>query len=56
MDAAVGALKAGAFDFVTKPFEIEELKSAIAKAARQSDLNRENVVPEPERRSLEERK
>ena len=49
VDSAVEAMKAGAFDFVTKPFETVELKAIIAKAARQSDLNARNVVPgEPE--------
>jgi len=46
VDSAVEAMKAGAFDFVTKPFENAELKAIIAKAARQSDLNARNVVPE----------
>jgi len=46
VDSAVEAMKAGAFDFVTKPFEHAELKTIIAKAARQSDLNARNVVPE----------
>src|SRR5229473_2645588 len=46
VDSAVEAMKAGAFDFVTKPFENAELKSIIAKAARQSDLNARNVVPD----------
>src|SRR5437879_11152861 len=45
VDSAVEAMKAGAFDFVTKPFEHAELKAIIAKAARQSDLNARNVVP-----------
>src|SRR5437763_5270714 len=45
IDSAVEAMKAGAFDFVTKPFEHAELKAIIAKAARQSDLNARNVVP-----------
>src|SRR5437879_11007740 len=46
IDSAVEAMKAGAFDFVTKHFENAELKSIIAKAARQSDLNAHNVLPE----------
>src|SRR5437588_7896473 len=46
VDSAVEAMKAGAFDFVTKPFEHAELKAIIAKAARQSDLNARNVVPD----------
>jgi two-component system response regulator AtoC len=43
VDSAVGALKAGAFDYITKPFEQEELKKVIAKAARAHDLERQNV-------------
>ena len=46
VDRAVEAMKAGAFDFVAKPFEHAELKAIIAKAARQSDENAKNVVPE----------
>ncbi len=46
VDRAVEAMKAGAFDFVAKPFETAELKAIIAKAARQSDENAKNVVPE----------
>src|SRR5512132_685990 len=45
VDSAVGALKAGAFDYITKPFDQEELKKAIAKAARAHDLERQNVHP-----------
>jgi two-component system response regulator AtoC len=43
VDSAVAALKAGAFDYVTKPFEQEELRKVIAKAARANDLERQNV-------------
>ena len=53
VDAAVNAMRAGAFDFVTKPFETEELKAVLAKAGRQSDLNRSNVVPSPGRKYRE---
>jgi two-component system, NtrC family, response regulator AtoC len=45
VDSAVAALKAGAFDYVTKPFEQEELKKVIAKATRAHDLERQNVHP-----------
>jgi nitrogen regulation protein NR(I) len=47
IDKAVEAMKAGAFDFLAKPFDNADLKALIAKAARQSDYNQRNVVPEP---------
>src|SRR5437660_3118933 len=54
VDSAVEAMKAGDFDFVTKPVEHAELKTIIAKAARQSDLNARNVIPDvPGRRFTE---
>jgi DNA-binding NtrC family response regulator len=46
IDSAVEAMKAGAFDFLAKPFEHRELKAVIAKAARQSEYNARNVVPD----------
>ena len=54
IDSAVEAMKAGAFDFVSKPFEHSELKAIIAKAARQSDLNARNVVPDETGRRFNE--
>lgn len=39
---AVDALKKGAFDYVTKPFEQEEIRATVAKATRTLELNREN--------------
>src|SRR3989304_1025376 len=41
---AVDALKKGAFDFITKPFEQEELKNVIHKAVKTRDLSEEDVV------------
>jgi two-component system response regulator AtoC len=46
IDSAVEAMKAGAFDFLAKPFDHGDLKAIISKAARQSDYNQRNVVPE----------
>src|SRR5574341_1650151 len=43
VDSAVAALKAGAFDFITKPFAQEELRKVIAKAARAHEFERQNV-------------
>ena len=43
VDSAVQALKAGAFDYITKPFEQEELKKVIAKATRAHEFERQNV-------------
>jgi two-component system response regulator AtoC len=39
VDTAVEALKLGAFDYITKPFDRDELKSAIRKAARTRELS-----------------
>jgi DNA-binding NtrC family response regulator len=50
VDSAVAALKAGAFDYITKPFEQEDLKKVIAKAARAHDLERQNVQSASRRR------
>ncbi len=43
VDSAVQAIKTGAFDYVTKPFEQSELRQVIAKAARTRDLTRGNI-------------
>ncbi|WP_373045464.1 sigma-54-dependent transcriptional regulator [Vulgatibacter sp.] len=44
VDSAVSAIKTGAFDYVTKPFEQAELKQVIAKAVRTRDLGRSNLA------------
>lgn len=38
---AVEAMKLGAFDYLTKPFELEEMKLLLQAAVRQSQLERE---------------
>lgn len=46
---AVDALKKGAFDYITKPFEQEELKNVIKKAVRtRTLLNEEEVFSSPD--------
>lgn len=44
MDTAIGALRAGAQDFLQKPFRIDQLWYALDRAADQSRLKRENFV------------
>lgn len=41
VDSAVEALKVGAYDFVTKPFKIEELKNIVHRALELERLRRE---------------
>src|SRR5512144_926217 len=43
VDSAVAELKAGAFDYITKPFAQDELKKVIVKAARAHEIERQNV-------------
>jgi two-component system response regulator AtoC len=43
VDSAVQALKAGAFDYITKPFEQAELAKVIAKATRAHEFETLNV-------------
>ena len=38
IDTAVEALKSGAFDFVTKPFDKDEVRQIVAKALKTRDL------------------
>jgi nitrogen regulation protein NR(I) len=45
VDTAVEAMKAGAFDYITKPFEQEELRKVIAKATRARELEQQHVHP-----------
>jgi nitrogen regulation protein NR(I) len=46
VDTAVEALKLGAYDFVTKPFDKTELRNVVAKAARTRELSQTDVVPD----------
>ncbi|MEW6486652.1 MAG: sigma-54 dependent transcriptional regulator [Thermodesulfobacteriota bacterium] len=43
IETAVEAMKAGAFEYITKPFNRDELKLAAAKALRVRSLEAENV-------------
>ena len=46
VDGAVEALKIGAFDFLTKPFEAQNMKETVEKAVMQFDANQRDVSPE----------
>jgi len=52
IEAAVEAMRVGAFDYVTKPFSNDELMLTVAKAATFAATQRENILL---RQSLEER-
>src|ERR1035437_7216186 len=41
---AVEALKAGAYDYIAKPFDVEELKHVVARALEKKRLVEENVA------------
>jgi two-component system response regulator HydG len=43
VDSAVDALKSGAYDYLTKPLDIDELKILIGQALRFHQLEKENV-------------
>jgi DNA-binding NtrC family response regulator len=43
VSAAVEAMKLGAYDYLTKPFQVEELKVVIEKAYEKKELLQENL-------------
>ncbi len=50
VDTAVEALKLGAFDYVTKPFDRAELRRVVSKAARTRELSQQHVSGDPSER------
>ncbi|MCP3142007.1 sigma-54-dependent transcriptional regulator [Pyxidicoccus xibeiensis] len=46
VDSAVDAIKAGAFDYITKPFDQAELSAVVAKAAKTNESARRSVRPD----------
>jgi len=43
VDSAIEALKKGAFDYITKPFKVDEIKIAVKKSLEQKSITRENI-------------
>lgn len=43
IDAAIGALRHGAFDFVRKPYQIEDLRNKVSRALRERALEISNA-------------
>jgi DNA-binding NtrC family response regulator len=50
VETAVEAMREGAFDFISKPFDRTEMQSVVAKAVRTRDLQKRDVELEPEER------
>ncbi len=44
VETAVGALKRGAYDYLTKPLDFDELRHAIDRALEHRDLKEENLI------------
>ena len=47
MDTAVSAMKMGAFDYLTKPFDIDEIESLVERAAHTIRRGRRHLREEP---------
>jgi len=47
VDTAVEALKLGAFDYISKPFDQADVRRIVSKALRTRDLAREDISPSP---------
>jgi two-component system response regulator PilR (NtrC family) len=43
-ETAVEALRLGAYDYITKPFDVEELKAKVRNALERRELRQENVL------------
>ena len=52
VDSAVAAIKAGAFDYITKPFDQAEFKQVIDKAAKTRALAQKNVLSKESRHAI----
>jgi len=44
LDSAIGAIKEGAYDYLCKPFKLQEIEIAVTNASRLINLHRENEI------------
>ncbi|MBI5512917.1 MAG: sigma-54-dependent Fis family transcriptional regulator [Deltaproteobacteria bacterium] len=44
VETAVGAMRRGAFDYISKPFDLAEIRAVVAKALRTGDLRTRDVI------------
>ena len=44
VDTAIEAMRLGAYDYLSKPFRLQEVEQVVVKAAEKRDLRKENVV------------
>ena len=49
VDTAVGAMKLGAYDYITKPFQMDELLLIVERAGKMFGLRRDRAEPEEAR-------
>ena len=50
MEGAIEAIQEGAFDYVSKPFKIDELKGVVARAAKHWESTHGGLKGMPEHR------
>jgi two-component system response regulator PilR (NtrC family) len=55
-ETAVEAMKLGAYDYITKPFKVDEIKLVIQKALEKRHLRKENILLRREIESAQVRK
>ncbi len=56
IDTALQAMKAGAYDFITKPFKTDEVFLTLKKASEREQLRRENRILREQVQHLEQQK
>ncbi|MFN3534093.1 MAG: sigma-54-dependent transcriptional regulator, partial [Desulfatiglandales bacterium] len=52
IEKAVSAVKEGAYDFIQKPFDVEQLTHTVKRAIKERELRRENISLKTQFRSF----